>query len=203
MTTEGSRSSPAWDDPLEQLFTEVQLLATPKKSAKPKDPAQRNAAEIRALFLKPENWERTRGVALVHAETDTLLGNFSEYVHRSVPNTRKLLRESSPITIHRVEKVSGSWWLAERRPYVDASMQWNTQREAVVAVQLPELGVAHPLCELTVGLYLGGITRVELSADTQFAGPGGKELLFLPKGTNILECMSTDSKIALRLELGL
>ena len=34
-----------------------------------------------ALYLDPKNWTRTRGIALMHAETQTLLGNFSEYIH--------------------------------------------------------------------------------------------------------------------------
>lgn len=193
---------------LEDLYTEARLFASTKKRRKDADPASRHALEaetkrMRELFLLPENWEAGRGVALVHAESDTLLGNFREYLHRSVKGCRRLVREHQPIAISVTEKVTGSWWLGERRPFVDASMKWNTEREALCPIQLPELGVAHPLCDLKVGLYLGGIMRVALAEDTQFASPGGEVLLTLTKGTNLLECMSIDCKIQLRKELGL
>lgn len=196
------------DDPLEDLYTEALLYRQTKKRVRGADPALADALDATArrmkeVFSLPENWQRTRGIALVHEESHTLLGNYSEYVHRSVKHCRRLVREHSPIAVDGTELVKGYWWLGERRPFVDASMKWNVEREALVDVHLPELGVAHPVTELRVGLYLGGIMRVELAADTQFASPGGEMLLQLPKGTNLLECMSTDSKIALRKELGL
>lgn len=196
------------DDPLEDLYTEALMYRQTKRKARSGDPATADALDhtakrMREVFSLPENWERTRGIALVHEESHTLLGNYSEYVHKTVKNCRRLVREHAPISIAATELVSGSWWLGERRPFVDASMKWNVEREAICDVHLPELGVAHPVTELRVGLYLGGIMRVELAADTQFASPGGETLLSLPKGTNLLECMSTDSKIALRKELGL
>jgi len=197
-------------DPLEDLYTEVQLAAQARKARRLADPSARSsldhsAKRMREVFTLPENWERTRGIALVHQETQTLLGNFSEYVHRSVKNCRRLVREHNPIAVAAVETVSGFWWLGEQRPYIEASRptEWTVTRQALIDVQLPELGVGHPVTDVTVSLYLGGIMRVELAEDTQFVSPKGEIFLTLPKGTNLLECMSTDCKVALRKELGL
>lgn len=201
MTDQTNRPAPlAAFDPLEDLFTECQLAARTKKI---KRAELGSTKQLRAVFQNPENWERIGGVALIHAETGTLLGNYSEYTHRTMPGCRKLIHEHAPISIGKTEMVHGSWWLGERKPYIEASVSWTSVRECLADVQLPELGVAHPLTELRVGLYMGGIMRVELAVDTQFASPGGEILLTLPKGTNILECMSTDSKIAVRAELAL
>lgn len=200
-------NEPAWEDPLEDLYTDALLNAAqkPRRKADPsiKDALASSTKRMREVFSLPENWERKRGLALLHEETGTLLGNYSEYVHRTVPGCRRLVHEHAPIPIDGIERVPGSWWLGERKDYVKASVSWTETRQAMLDVQLPELGVAYPLAELVVGLYLGGIMRVELAADTQFASPTGGLLLTLPKGTNILECMSTDCKIALRKELAL
>lgn len=195
-------------DPLEDLFTDA-MLHRAKKAKRPADPSLRNALDATAkrmkeVFSLPENWERTRGVALIHRESGTLLGNFSEYLHRTVKGSRRLVREALPIAIAANEYVSGLWWLgAHVRDRVAAADKWTTQRQAVIDVVLPELGVAHPVTEVIVGLYLGAITRVELAADTCFSDMQGTTLLFLPARTNVLECLSLECKIALRKTLGL
>ena len=200
-------TSPAWEDPLEDLYTDALQHAAqkPRRKADPsaKDALPGSAKRMREVFTLPENWERTRGVALMHAETGTLLGNYSEYVHRTVPGCRRLVHEHTPIPVDTIERVPGSWWLGERKDYVKASNSWTETRHAMLDIQLPELGVAFPLAELTIGLYLGGIMRVELAADTQLASPSGGMLLTLPKGTNILEVLAWEDKISLKQELGL
>lgn len=195
-------------DPLEDLFTDA-MLHRAKKPKRPADPSLRNALDATAkrmkeVFSLPENWERTRGVALIHQESGTLLGNFSEYLHRTVKGSRRLVREALPIAIAANEYVSGLWWIGStQRDRIAASDKWTTQRQAVIDVVLPELGVAHPVTEVTVSLYLGAITRVELAADCQFSDGQGQMLLTLPKGINLLEAMSLESKMALKRELGL
>lgn len=176
--------------------------AAERRSIKPAEEIDR--IEPRAIYLDPENWERTRGVALVHADTQTLLGNFSEYRHRSVVGARKLVRESAPISVSATESVSGSWWLgADRRP--EPAQVWHEARRAIVHLHLSELHVHAPACEVLAHLSYGGIARVELAADTQLAQEDGhgEQLLFLPKGSNVLEVMSRDCKITLRQEIGL
>ena len=158
--------------------------------------------DTQALFANPDNWLRTRGVALIHAETETLLGNFSEYVHRSVPDCRKLVREETPICVTAAERVSGNWWLgAERRP--EPKQSWHEQRTAIIHLHLGKLMLHAPICEVVAHLSYGSIARVELAIDTQFAGEESvtEQLVFMPAGTNILEVMSQDCKLALRKEL--
>ena len=35
------------------------------------------------LFTNPDNWTRNGAVALIHTETETLLGTFIEYLHNT------------------------------------------------------------------------------------------------------------------------
>ena len=181
-----------------QTERKAKAAATLRKTAEP----EKQSTQI--LFLDPKNWARTRGVALIHEETETLLGNFSEYVHVSVANCRKLVREETPIAVSATERVAGSWWLGEkRRP--EPKQLWHEQRPCIVHLHLDKLFVHSPICELVVHLSYGSIARVELALDTQFAAEAGhgEQLLMLPAGTNVLEVMALDSKLAVRKELGI
>ena len=190
---------------LDDLFREAKAHILVERKAKAlRVLKQEKDPDTSALYSNPENWNRTRGIALIHEETQTLLGNFSEYVHRSVAECRRLVREAIPITVSATESVSGSWWIA-----ADASPEprqdWHEKRPAIIHLHLTKLAVHSPCCEVEVHLSYGGIVRVELAVDTQFAQEDGKaaQLLFLPKGTNVLGEMSQDSKVALRVELAL
>lgn len=198
---------PDADDILDSLWRSQRAAAFVEKKAKAaraiKDTAQPDALATQVLFRNPENWTRTRGVALIHTETQTLLGNFSEYVHRTVPNCRKLLREQELITVSATEQVSGSWWLGgERKP--EPQQVWHERREAVLHLHLDKLKVHSPGCAVIACLSYGGLARCELAADTTFAQEEGKQeqLLMLPAGTNILGEMSLDNKITLHTDLG-
>jgi hypothetical protein len=154
------------------------------------------------LFADPENWERKRGIALIHDSTETLLGNFSEYLHRTIPGCRKLVREEAPIAVESVERVSGSWWLGEERR-IEPKQVWHEQRPAMLHVYLDKLQLHSPGCELVAHLSYGSLARVELAADTQFAQTsGGEQLVHFPAGTNLIEVMSRDCKVALMQEVG-
>lgn len=195
-------------DSLDDLFAQAMAAARHEKKTKELKQLRRTAEkpearDVRKVYQDPENWERTRGIALIHKDTQTLLGNFSEYVHKSVPNCRRLVREESPISIAAVEQYEGSWWLEEkRRP--EPPQQWHTKRTVLVHLHLENLGVHCPACELVVCLSYGSISRVELAVDTQLAQENGspEQMLFLPAGTNVLGEMSLDCKIAVRVELG-
>jgi hypothetical protein len=184
------------DDLFKEAKRQIRTTKAAKAEAPPPDPQR--------LYTDPENWTQTRGVALIHAETETLLGNFSEYVHKSVAGCRRLVREEGPLSVSVAERVSGSWWIAASIPEIEPRQEWHTRHSAVLAVQLPRLGVHLPICEVTACLSYGGIARVELAMDSMFAQLDGspEALLFLPAGTDILGEMNTDSKIALRLEIG-
>lgn len=191
---------------LDELFSSAAAHIRNEREATKRKKERRlidhEAVSQKALYADPANWQRTRGIALIHAETETLLGNFSEYVHCSVADCRKLVREEGFIVVSAQERVSGSWWLpAERRP--EPKQVWHVTREAILHVHLPDLQVHAPACSLRVFLSYGDIARIELAADTQFAGEDGtpQQMLYFPAGTNIMEVMSRDCKIALRAEL--
>ncbi len=196
------------NDPLEDLFTEAQFAAANgKRAKKPLDPAKQNHLNVAAkslhdLFANPENWTRTRGLALVHKESDTLLGNFSEYLHNTVKGARKLVREESPLSVSGTEYVEGSWWLGRDR-VVKPREEWREKRRAFVKVHLPSLGLFAPLVEIEAHIAFGGIHRVELVEETQFATEDGRALVTIPKGINVLEELSWDAKVSVKKEIGL
>lgn len=154
-----------------------------------------------AKYLNPDNWTRTRGIALIHGETQTLLGNFSEYIHKD--KTRKLLREEAPISVSATEIVEGSWWLGEgRKP--EPVQEWHTTKTCILHLHLGELGLHSPAVEVIVHLSYGSIARCELAVETTFAQTEGVEMLVtFAAGTNVLDCMTRDCKVKLRMETGI
>lgn len=154
----------------------------------------------RSSLLDASQWTKARGIALIHADSETLLGNFVEYLHPS--GARKLVRETWPIAISAVERVEGSWWLGENR--VEPRQEWHTQRPVIMHLYLEPLGVHAPAVELVVHISYGGIARCELSTNTIFRSESEPlSLVELPAGTNLLDCMALDAKINLRREVGL
>ncbi len=194
---------------LDALFSEARAHATNERKAAQRKHERRlvekpEKPDTLRLFADPENWERRRCVALIHEETETLLGNFAEYVHRTVLNCRKLVREDCIASVQAAGRVSGSWWLgAERKP--EPKQVWHEQRTAIIHLHLDKLKLHAPICELVVHLSYGSIARVELALDTQLAGEDSEreQLVYLPAGTNVLEVMSLDCKLALRKDLGI
>jgi len=192
---------------LEDLWNDTRRNAYVAKVAAKRD-AKRDAKleekpDTKKLYLDPENWTRIKGVAIVHRETNSIVGNFSEYRHNSLPDVRKLVREEAPISVSATEYVEGSWWLGEgRRP--EPKQAWHEQRPLIVHLYLEELKVHAPACEIVAHLSYGAIARVELALDTQLAqSEGAEQLVFLPAGTNISEVMGLDMKMIIRKELGI
>lgn len=195
-------------DNLEDLYTDAIIAQRETvKRKKHADPALRDSVaaaskRMRETFSLDENWERTRAVAFIDRDSGTLLGNFSEYLHRSVPGCKKFLREHSPIPVSGVEYVTG--WLGENMAMKrDEWGRHEDQREAIVDLWLDELMIGSPAVHLIAAVHLGGITRAELATEVQFASQSGNTVLHLPAGTNVFPAMSTDSKIALRKEIHL
>lgn len=183
---------------LDELFSEarahVRVEAAAAKRKQERKAINPEKPKPQALYADPANWTRTRGVALVHRETKTLLGNFSEYVHVSVPDCRRLVREESPISVSAIEEVSGEWgWtvpVRESPPDVSLSV-----REILLSVCLtaPEVNA---IAALRVHLQGAGILRVELAEDTHFGSLD--QFLLLPAETNILPVLAHHSKMNLR-----
>lgn len=182
---------------LDELFSEarayVRAEAAATKRKQERKAINSEKPKPQALYSDPKNWVRTRGVALIHAETKTLLGNFSEYVHVSVPDCRRLVREESPIAVSTYEEVSGEWgWIP---PKVETSPMELQTKELVLGVCLvaPEVNA---IAALRVHFQGTGILRVELTEDTHFGAQD--QYLALPAATNILPVMAYHSKINLR-----
>jgi len=193
-------------DPLEELWRECDAAPGGHRRSRPERDLSRQLAEaerrLSSLYTNPDNWHRTRGVALVHAESKTLLGNFSEYVHNRIPSCRKLLRETALVPIDACEEVSGTWWLEPlAREHIEAAKHWQTQRAVIVPAHLDRLGVFCPAAPLILFLQFGGIMRVELSEDCMFASADGSVVIHLAKGVNVYECMEHEGKVALRREI--
>jgi hypothetical protein len=168
---------------LEELFTQVRTHAVEKLP-----PATRS-------FNDPANWLRKRGIALVQADTDSLLGIYTEYVHRSEPGARRLVREDNPPPVSATERIDSSWWWPETIPAAEPS---QTRREVILPLELVG-GWTCPLVEVAAVLVQGGIVRVELLTTTVFAK--GDEILELAAGTNVLPAMTREAKIALFEEI--
>lgn len=194
-------------DPLEQLLCEALIAQTPKVTRRTAEQklsrGDFKAAEkaLHELFADPLNWNRIGGVALIHQDTDTLLGNFSEYKHNST-SAKKFVRETQLLAVQRTEYVSGPWWIEQISKKADPA-RWIETRDAVVDVVLPSLSLAAFTVPLTVRLEFGGIARAELKEATRFVSANADIVLWIPGGINVLEAMSDDCKICLKSELGL
>lgn len=187
-------------DPLDSLWDEVSPLIERAPSAKTGKPA---AIPANHLYSDPEYWTATCGVALIHEETNTLIGNYQEFRHKRDKGCRKLIRTDEPVQIARTERVSGAAWVHLEReiPVVTAS---TTFREIILeSLPLASLGVLSGETSLRVCFQWGGITRVELLDHTTFHSPDNRTVLTLGKGTNIYECCDLDTKIAIKQELAI
>ena len=145
-----------------------------------------------------------RGIALIHEETQSLLGNFRELIHTSVPGCRRLVLESGLLQIDATEYVAGAWWAAEM-PQLQRRADWMTKRFLHLDIALTSPAVHAPAVFIEAHIAYGGIARVELLLETTFlAGEEGiTSLLVLPVGTNILPVLEWTVKLTLRKELGL
>lgn len=199
---------------LEDLLTRALAKQTPHKARrKPSDsisPKELAEAErrLKLRFLDPANWERTRTVALIHEETETLLGNFAEYKHKLSEGTRKLQRVTEPTAVQAIERVSGAHWVTDYRDKIgavrDLSAIAEEEREAILDLHLPEMDhVFSPEVMVTVKLIWGGIAEVRLTEETRFFSKDRRVQLILPEGIDVLEGMSLDCKLELRKFLGL
>lgn len=196
-------------NPLEDLFNDAMLARAAKNEKRPRvaDPSVRQsldaaAKKMRELYTLPENWERTRGVALIDKASNVLVGNFSEYRHRSVPNTKKWLREHAPMAVDATEVVEG--YLGSDLSFrLGDKAKWTEVHSATVDLIFPEMQVESPAVSIQVYVRLGALLRVDLAAETQFASTSGNIVLRLPPGTDILDQLGPDSRHAVRKAVGL
>lgn len=201
-----SETSPSADaSGLEDLFQDAvsnQPARKLRRAARSMDPGLREALDatakkMRELYTNPNNWKAGRGLVLIDKETQTVLGNYRELLHTTVPGTRKLLRMHEPITIDGQEVIEG--WLGHEKERELRGVIWDREVQVICHVTLDEIQVEAPLVELRVLLQFNSIVRADLTRATQFASGSGNVLLQLPAGTNIWLAACTDTKAALRL----
>lgn len=184
---------------IDDLFKQVRLVW---KAAKPKKREEVVEAHASELYSNPDNWKATRALALIHRETDTLLGVFQELVHLKVPDARRLVRIEKPCSLHYdgTEYVSGSWYLPATDEARENQGKWHSFHDASIHAHLSELSIHAPECEVRVYTSFGSIARVELLSETTFASTeeGNTNLLTLPKGTCIYDLMTREEKCAVR-----
>lgn len=188
-------SLPEEVDPLEALYTSVMIRRTPKQVKKPADPAE-GTIPVDSTYSNPDNWERRRGIALIDKESNSLIGNFSEYVHKKFPTTRKLIREHTFISIDATEICEG--YLGAAVEMRLKNQHWEVEHRIVADIQLDEMAVEAPAVQLSVKTRLGAVVRYDLVHETQFASASGGTILILPAETDILAACSTDTKARVR-----
>jgi len=182
---------------LDSLFKEVRRTAHVHKEAAKKfiEPPP----ETQSVFANPDNWTRTRGIALIHGPTQTLLGNFWEWKHKTVADARRLVRCKEPIPVSAVEEVDFGYFAPTPiAPSLDTSIrrEVRVEFENLILEFPPCVGTSIPVIAHTVDAYLD---RVTLAADASFVTE--EEVLFLPAGVNILPVMSRDDKVFIRSHL--
>jgi len=191
-------------DPLESLLNEAlaegsrkRVLASPNK---PERAEKRLRADKR--FANPDRWKPTKVVALMHLESMILLGNFQEFMHDSLA-ARKLCRLEGPAVCDELEWVKGDQWLTPKQDERLVAERWSESREVVCGITLATVGLHCPAASVCVRLEFGGMACVVLLDATRFTCPSRNTFMLLPKGLDVIEAMSFDSKLALRSELGM
>lgn len=182
---------------LDELFKEAKRSIRVAKTAKevlgkPVAPAPSEQ------WTNPDNWREGNFIALIHTETQTVLGTFRELLHVKVPDARRLIR-TAPGPVNVCEYVSGDWWI--NGPELPPKREtWMTQSTHRIVLHLT-LGVFNPAALVVAVLDSGKLVRVELASVLIFAAGDRTEQLQLPAGTNILEIMTLESKQALWAEV--
>lgn len=183
---------------LDALFREARA-ALRGQQAKAKGPAKAAPSKDSSspAYYDLSNWTKTRGVALIHQETHTVIGNFTEYIHKAFPGARRLVRETEVLPFTTVEYVTGVWGEPSEPVSVSSTRLWRGAAPATVNVKLKEMRVEAAAVNVSAVFSEGALERVELEQETTFASPPGSEgprsFCILPQGTNILPEMSIHS----------
>lgn len=172
--------------------TQAHLRAEAAKRRR-QDPVEAPVEPL-GIFADPDNWRQTRGVTLIHGPTQTLLGNFWELRHKTVPDARRLVRSEEPIPVTVLETVD--FGVVQLDPMIPAH-QALSHRIMTLDVQLATPAVAAERVLLRVEYYEQWTARVVLMESTTFAEAG--EILTLPAGVDILPGLTRECKRAVRM----
>lgn len=177
------------DTSLDDLYLQAKAAMREQVKAKAKTPTIVEEDPDIGLYRNPANWIKGKAVALLHEETKTLLGHFTEYTHKTVPNCRRMVREDCSAPVESVEYIKGSW--APAVVPAARKMIWNTSVEVICDIRL--LDFQTQASDIVVEAFFGEgrLERVELIGDVTFASP--TQFFTLPAGTNIFPQMALAS----------
>lgn len=164
------------------------------RAAKGKPAEVEPPVEPQSIYANPENWVEGRGLALVHEPTQTFLGNFREWTHKTVLDARRLVRVNTPIA------VSGTEFVQYGVPEAGVPFPAARRAESLVHKTLP-LVLDHPAVHaretlVCVHFFDGWTAKCILVDTTTFEGDGF--ILSLPGGVDILPQLSRETKRLLR-----
>lgn len=159
-------------------------------------------AEASTLYSNPENWNPAGSVALLHEESQDLLGFFDSFLHKKIPATRKLVRipdtDDLPRT-YRKEWVSGPEWVTAPR-----ALPTPVSAIELVEILCPlEMEAIHASCHeagLEIKLVYGGIVTARLTGPAVFRSAGDHPPSFFefPANLNIYEYLSRETKVLIK-----
>ncbi len=189
---------------LDELFKEAKSVLRAEREAETKakkEPRRKGQPERvvpSELYSKPENWRKGRSIALIHEGSSTLLGHFREFLHTSVPECRRLVREDSPALVESVEYVSGDW--GYKAPpelgHQDSTITSTLLEGQELILVDPAVRVAST--QISIVRQGAGILRIELGSAATFHNQSVGIILQLPSGTNVLPVLSPQTKAAIR-----
>jgi hypothetical protein len=182
---------------LDALFKEARAALHKQRTSTQKTTAPKEEAPSAPAFSNLANWTKTRGVALIHQETLTVIGNFTEYTHKTLPGARRLVRETELLPVTTVEYVTGVWGNPEPVAPTTSPRLWKTDAPATLDIVLQTLRVSAPCVSVEAHFGEGILERVTLAYDTQFcAAPSvgtPSFFLLLTAGTDIFPELSVNT----------
>lgn len=176
---------------LDALFKEAraalrgQKAEIAKKKAAP--PADDAPPDTQGIYRNPANWIRGKGVALIHRATETLLGNFTEYRHKTVLDARRLVREEHPAPVQSVEYIDLDVNTSNGQPPTP-KRAWQTILPLTCPLGILSWQAQAPEVSLLAHFGDGDLIWLELAESTVFLTADG--LLRLPAGVNVLPELS-------------
>lgn len=186
---------------LDELFKEARSAMRKQKERELAAPKPSKSVEPALKVNLHSNWVAQRSLALVHQETSTLLGTFTEYTNKHFPGARRLVREFTELPVTSSEYVTGVWGGPQVEPVQAPKRPWNTMRTLEVDLVLKDLHVSAARVAVTAYYGEGTLDAVELEEAATFASPPSAvpfSLFNLPKGTNVLAELSIHSINAIR-----
>lgn len=194
------------DPVLDALFANVEKeIAKTKREKAAAKAAKPSKPKLPPGYTDIANWRPERAVALVHKREEvlTFLGNFREYFYDHLPGARQLRRilADDACVPDAVQIVEGEWWLKPQGEELARPQRWVTEHPLNLGITLKECDLHCADVPVIVHLYHQGIARVVLAEEVRFTCPTRNTFLILPKGLDVLEGMSLESKLDLRRQL--